>query len=105
MPSEEGVDQIPDKRYVPYIKRVLERWLLEARARAKGMTDKVDFYHKEYKTELSNLSGTPSSESLDTSSEIIQNPEQHPLDFPSLMEFRSIDHRYSDLDRSPEEKP
>jgi len=81
------LDQIPDKRYVPYIKRVLERWLLEARARAKGMTDKVDFYYKEYKTELSNLSGTPSSESLDTSSEMIQNPEQHPLDFPSLMEF------------------
>lgn len=25
--------------------------------------------------------------------------------FPSLMEFRSIDHRYSDLDRSPDEKP
>ena len=25
--------------------------------------------------------------------------------FPALMEFRSIDHRYSDLDRSPDEKP
>ncbi|MBQ9337381.1 MAG: replicative DNA helicase [Lentisphaeria bacterium] len=25
--------------------------------------------------------------------------------FPSLMEFRSIDHRYSDLDRSPSENP
>jgi len=25
--------------------------------------------------------------------------------FPALMEFRSIDHRYSELDRSPDEKP
>ena len=25
--------------------------------------------------------------------------------FPALMEFRSIDHRFSDLDRSPDEKP
>ena len=25
--------------------------------------------------------------------------------FPALMEFRTIDHRYSDLDRSPDEKP
>ena len=64
------LDKIPDKRYVPYVKKVLERWLAEAKEMVKANLDKVDFFYKEYEEELRNLNTQQtSSEAFDISVE------------------------------------
>ena len=57
----EGLKKIQDQRFVPYVKRILEYWLTTESRELKYHSDGVEFFYKEYETELKNLDATKES--------------------------------------------